>query len=82
MAGFVALICLAALGSYSPSPEIGFVLQIMGLGGALGLAAALALDLHRGPDADRWRHLIAGFTLGGAILGFLIVAGDALAGGP
>lgn len=59
-----------------PVPELGFVLQVAGLGAAIGSAVALRA---RGRDAkvDTWRITTAWATLG-MIVGAAIVVGLAL----
>lgn len=52
--------------SLAPVPELGLVLQIAGLGAAVGSAVALRAR-HRDASADTWRVTTAWATLGLAI---------------
>lgn len=63
-------------GVLEPLPWLGFVLQIMGLGGAVGTAYAYLRTRHK-PDADRW-VMVSGGALFGLLGGILIVLVDAL----
>lgn len=75
-AGAMALMALLLAARLAPNPAIGFVLQSMGVGGAIGLMIAYAR--HRDdPNADRWRTVTA-FALGGLLLGCLLVLADHL----
>lgn len=73
----MGVILLASLAGFSPIPELGFVLQVTGLGTAAGTAFAYYLD-RKGADDDQWRRTIAGFTIGAFALGVLLVLGDAI----
>lgn len=70
-----ARVVVASL-AVAPVPELGFVLQIAGLGAAIGSAVALRAR-RRDPAADTWRITTAWATLG-MIVGAAIVVGLAL----
>lgn len=73
----LVVITLAALAGFSPVPELGFILQLTGLGTGIGMVVALYLD-RRDPDAERWRRVVAGFSAAGLSLGALLVLVDAI----
>lgn len=60
----------------APLPELGFVLQAVGLGAAIGSAVALRAR-RRDADVDTWRITTAWATLG-MVVGAAIAAGSAL----
>lgn len=63
---------LPALAALAPTPELGFLLQTMGVGGAIGSALALRVR-HRHPDADTWTITTAWALLGLAVGVVLLV---------
>ena len=60
----------------APVPELGFVLQAVGLGAAIGSAVALRARRHDA-DVDTWRVTTAWATLG-MVVGAAIVVSLAL----
>lgn len=68
--GFTASLAVA------PVPELGFVLQVAGLGAAIGSAVALRAR-RRDPEVDAWRIATAWGTLG-MVVGAVIVVSLAL----
>lgn len=52
-----------AVTALAPVPELGFVLQLAGLGAAIGAAVALRAK-HRAPTVDTWQITTVWATLG------------------
>ncbi len=70
-----ALAMAVAPPAIAPISELGFVLQMLGAGGAIG--SAFALRMHRrNPDADTWMITTAWALLGLGV-GGLVVAVEA-----
>ncbi len=70
----LALLVVTVVARVNPSPELGFVLQMFGAGGALGLVVAY-LRYRDDPEGDRWRT-VAEFSALGLTAGLLAVAAD------
>ena len=73
--GIVAVM-LAVVPAIGPSPTLGFVLQTVGLGFAVGMVLAFIADL-RQPEAKVWRITTVA-SLAGLGAGLLIVVVDAV----
>ncbi len=73
---FVKVRILAPNLAPAPVPELGFVLQVAGVGSAIGSAIALRARMRDG-DIDTWRITTAWGTLG-LVVGAGIVVGFAL----
>jgi hypothetical protein len=74
--GPLLLIWVAALVSVAPIPELAFILEVVGLGGVLGLIVAY-LRVRNGSDEERWRP-VAQFSIAGFLIGVATVAIDLL----
>lgn len=78
--GVLGMLALVLIARFTPNAEIGFVLQMMGSGGAIGLLVAYAK--HRNdPSADRWRTVTL-LTLVGLGVGLALVTIDHLSSVP
>ena len=74
LAAAVGLLAVSVIARVNPSPEIGFVLQTLGAGGALGLVVAY-WRFRDDPEGDRWRT-VAEFSVLGLIIGVALVIAD------
>lgn len=70
----LGLIAVTVISRVGPNPEVGFVLQTLGAGGALGLVVAY-LRFRDDPEGDRWRT-VAEFSVLGLLTGVAVVAAD------
>ena len=71
--GFVAVL---AAGTLQPVPQLGFLLQTLGVGGAIGLTVAYRARQRR-LDLDTW-VITARWSLFGLAVGVVVVVVDAL----
>jgi len=71
----LGIVALTVLSRINPSPEFAFTLQMVGLGGVVGLLVAY-IRYHDDPEGDRWRP-VAQFSLLGFVCGVGAVAADA-----
>ncbi|MGH2923728.1 MAG: hypothetical protein ACRDKH_06850 [Solirubrobacterales bacterium] len=74
LAAAAGLVAVSVIARVNPTPELGFVLQTLGAGGALGLVVAY-LRYRDDPEGDRWRT-VAEFSVLGLLTGVLVVIAD------
>lgn len=74
LAAAACLVAVTIVARVNPSPELGFVLQTLGAGGAIGLIVAY-LRFRDDPEGDRWRT-VAEFSVLGLVTGVLVVVAD------
>jgi hypothetical protein len=74
LAAAAGLVAVTIIARVNPSPELGFVLQTLGAGGALGLVVAY-LRFKDDPEGDRWRT-VAEFSVLGLLTGVLVILAD------
>jgi hypothetical protein len=76
LAAAIGLLAVSIIARVNPNPELGFVLQTLGAGGAVGLVVAY-WRYRDDPEGDRWRTL-AEFSVLGLLIGVALVAADAV----
>jgi hypothetical protein len=72
----LGLLAVSVIARVNPSPELGFVLQTLGAGGAVGLVVAY-WRFRDDPEGDRWRT-VAEFSVLGLVIGVALVIADAV----
>lgn len=76
LAAALCLLTVSIIARVNPSPELGFILQTLGAGGALGLVVAY-WRFKDDPEGDRWRT-VAEFSVLGLLIGVTVVVADVL----
>lgn len=76
LAAALALIAVTVISRVGPNPEVGFVLQTLGAGAAVGLVVAY-LRYRDDPEGDRWRT-VAEFSVLGLLTGVAVVLADSV----
>ena len=74
IAAAIGLLAVSVIARVNPSPELAFILQTLGAGGALGLVVAY-WRFRDDPEGDRWRT-VAEFSVLGLAIGVLVVVAD------